>query len=839
MKSLTKYFYILLALVFLSSVNAQSFSPVDGLTGVTIRPTFTWSGTGATTDFYVRVYSSDPTGALTTATPLENSGAAVSSGYSLLDTLDNNTQYWWTLDADDVYTGETADYGPFTFYTIPEVSISLSNPGDGETVYTDDIMFTWYAGQPTNNLQFNLQVTSTFSGVDPNWTVLDVDETTTDLYYDSPAGILLGEDYAWRVVVEKVTPNEVVNYSGYNEFSTSGGAVAVNLSWPVDDAVVYTNTPTVYWYLDLFGSGLTYEVIYSTNSSSVDGVTGELNDGAVTLSSTTNLYFEFPSALDAGSDVWWQVKTTYNGSEYAWSSVEHFTVEGDGTLRKPTISYPSDVSTIYTTSPYIYWYVEDGSTAGLQFLVEIDDGGGWVTATGAALTSDLYDQIIVDAGATYDLRVKVTNDGGLTYDPAYYSDVITFTVAGGIGDGYPIASWPTGGATVYTTTPTLSWYVEGSTLGIDHFEVEVDYGSGFTNVYTSSDANDRSYTLTSGQVLSFGGSYLWRVASFDAATNSAWSTETFSVVGSASSIVPEVSYPVGGVTVNSTTVSLYWFVNGSTTGIDHYEVEWTAVASGWNTTSPYGGSQNNITDQYYEVSGLTAGATYRWHVRAYNGSGVASSYSSEGSFVVDPGSAPVMVMPGSPANGINILSNSAELSWILPTQSESALTYELEFADNAELTDAQSYSDISSPVQMIDGLEDGKTYYWRVRSKNSDGDYSLYSDVTSFGVGEVTSVKREDAVAEKYVLSQNFPNPFNPTTNIKFSIPEAGLVSLKIFNILGQEIRTLVSDVKESGSYQVTWNGKDDHGNSVSTGIYLYKIQANDYSATKKMLLIK
>ncbi len=85
-----------------------------------------------------------------------------------------------------------------------------------------------------------------------------------------------------------------------------------------------------------------------------------------------------------------------------------------------------------------------------------------------------------------------------------------------------------------------------------------------------------------------------------------------------------------------------------------------------------------------------------------------------------------------------------------------------------------------------------------------------------------------------YELGQNYPNPFNPSTVIDFSIPESGLVTMKIFNILGQEVAELVNDVKAAGSYNVSFDASN-----LTSGMYIYKIQSGNFSATRKMLLIK
>ena len=88
-------------------------------------------------------------------------------------------------------------------------------------------------------------------------------------------------------------------------------------------------------------------------------------------------------------------------------------------------------------------------------------------------------------------------------------------------------------------------------------------------------------------------------------------------------------------------------------------------------------------------------------------------------------------------------------------------------------------------------------------------------------------------------LHQNYPNPFNPSTTIKYFIKENSKVSLNIYNIKGQKVKQLINDQLASGEHSVVWNGTDDNGKSVSSGIYFYKFKAGSYSHTKKMILMK
>ncbi|UCE20595.1 MAG: T9SS type A sorting domain-containing protein [Gemmatimonadota bacterium] len=94
----------------------------------------------------------------------------------------------------------------------------------------------------------------------------------------------------------------------------------------------------------------------------------------------------------------------------------------------------------------------------------------------------------------------------------------------------------------------------------------------------------------------------------------------------------------------------------------------------------------------------------------------------------------------------------------------------------------------------------------------------------------------------EYRLSQNYPNPFNPSTSIQYSVfsDQSPLhVTLKIYNVLGQGVRTLVDDIRNPGSYEVSWDGRDAFGKSAPSGVYFYRLSTDEFTATKRMVLMK
>jgi len=101
------------------------------------------------------------------------------------------------------------------------------------------------------------------------------------------------------------------------------------------------------------------------------------------------------------------------------------------------------------------------------------------------------------------------------------------------------------------------------------------------------------------------------------------------------------------------------------------------------------------------------------------------------------------------------------------------------------------------------------------------------------------AVEDHAPVPVEYILQQNYPNPFNPSTTINYNLPTSGLVSLNVYDLLGREVASLVSTEQSAGHHSITWNGKNNSGNAVPSGVYLYSLSSGNYKNTMKMILMK
>ena len=136
-------------------------------------------------------------------------------------------------------------------------------------------------------------------------------------------------------------------------------------------------------------------------------------------------------------------------------------------------------------------------------------------------------------------------------------------------------------------------------------------------------------------------------------------------------------------------------------------------------------------------------------------------------------------------------------------------------------------------------LNAGEYYSW-VLTATSGEDYILE------GTGELTvpsaerfTLELKAVVPATFTLHQNFPNPFNPITSLRYDLPEQAQVTLTIYDLMGREITQLVNTAQEAGYKSVQWNATDIYGKPVSAGVYLYQIRAGGFVQTRKMVLLK
>jgi hypothetical protein len=394
--------------------------------------------------------------------------------------------------------------------------------------------------------------------------------------------------------------------------------------------------------------------------------------------------------------------------------------------------------------------------------------------------------------------------------------------------------------------------LEGSSLGLTGFTLQYKIAPEPTwSGFTAPSPNDETGGEVTGiplttniwafpNALSYGGHYYWTVKTVGTTPSYSAVSGEFTVVGGASTNSIQLSFPSDASTISTTSTALMWYVVGSSLGIHHYKIIYSS-SDEFAGDPPITISTTSTTASKI-IEDLTQGATYYWKIRAYynaDESSPASSWSEVYQFTVMPGSLNVVVQPivGGP-NNLKVSTNSPTLSWYTPVAAAANKSYEVQIAENSNFSDAKKISTNTQSVQTS-GLKSGKDYYWRVRAKDNSNNYSYYSCIGKFGVSSSVTAVEEETIPTEFALEQNYPNPFNPTTRITYSLPKSSFITLKIYDMLGREVRTLVNQNMSAGYQTVEWNGEDNFGSKVASGAFIYRITAGGFVSTKKMLLIK
>jgi len=235
-----------------------------------------------------------------------------------------------------------------------------------------------------------------------------------------------------------------------------------------------------------------------------------------------------------------------------------------------------------------------------------------------------------------------------------------------------------------------------------------------------------------------------------------------------------------------------------------------------------------LVDTTRQVGPLEQGTTHYWRVNARNVAGT-SAWSAVWSFRTDL-SLPEPVSLLLPRNGAVVRADSAVFVW--RSGNPEVDRYWLEGDEDSLFATPFIDSLLTDTMRTVYYLQNNETYNWRVRAHNSIG-WGPFSEVWDFSV-IITDVADDEQVPSEFSLSQNYPNPFNPLTVIRYGLPERAHVRLEVFNILGEKIALLVDDEKTAGYHEVILDAE-----RLSTGMYFYRVRANQFVDTKKLVILR
>ncbi|OUX30197.1 MAG: hypothetical protein CBE24_06955 [bacterium TMED264] len=539
-------------------------------------------------------------------------------------------------------------------------------------------------------------------------------------------------------------------------------------------------------------------------------------------------YYPVDSLMDNTNYFWQVIATDYSGAAYT-TDLHSFNVnsENDNPIGFSLLS-PDSASVVQGFDQYLIWTPSsdfDGDS--IQYEVFLNGQSIGVTNHNYMESSDLLED------AFYEWYVVASDSNGGTTISSTWS----FTVNGENMPPTPfVILAPLDESLLTTTNIVFNWR---SSFDVDihdsvSYQLRLDTGDS-SHIF---ETNDTSYVIND---LADNNICYWSVIALD--VNGAFTSNTngqnmfiINVENNVPSVVALMA-PIEGSTQSNLTPNFAWTDSYDPDPLDivSYNLSW------WEPFSENIQSINLDTNGFTPTGFLLDNAIYQWRIKSEDVEGT-SSFSDTAYFYTDAFEEPPVsfstISPTSEANMSSTIINFKWFSTVDPDPNDE-IVYRIAYSTNWSDTSTYVYTAEIEDTSMSLLLGNDLQYYWVAQAIDKDGFIvsSNYNTPHTFIIGTLSN--EEELIPDEFALHQNFPNPFNPTTNIQYDLPNEEFVNIVIFDVMGRNIRSLINEKKSAGYHRIQWDAKNDFGEPVSAGMYIYIIRAGENRAVKKMVLLK
>ncbi len=371
------------------------------------------------------------------------------------------------------------------------------------------------------------------------------------------------------------------------------------------------------------------------------------------------------------------------------------------------------------------------------------------------------------------------------------------------------------------------------TLQSYHIQVSTDSTFSTVDMWDSgkveTDTNRAAYE---GAYLEDGATYFMRIKLYGDTVETRWEHMSFQMNEEAGPAVLQAPSPDSILT--DSTAGFSWSLSDTSAENPQFYVVEIAGDSTFAAPVP---SDTTDSTGYQREESLKENGTYYWRVMVEDEAGERTSSDTMRFFVDVQQEAPNKFSLVSPEDGKGGLSRQPTLAWEKAVEADPADTVHYRVVLRQEATShppRKTYeTDTDTTLTIPSELHDDTQWSWWVVAADFDS-LQTHSDTLTFAVGTQVGIEDKKEIPDQYALHSAYPNPFNPSTNIPFDLPQSERVTITVYNTLGEIITTLVDRQMKAGSHRVTFKAAD-----LASGIYIYQMRTDNFSTSRKMLLIK